>query len=282
MKNRPAKSDCVDIIAQLDMPDPGHPDDFSFSIGGMVDNPTEYTLEEIRKLPGRTVRAVTECAGNDGEFFDYIKPGSNMKKPSLRVVQAEEGGWRQTMDSDETPDIEDILQSIPSTGLVSGGEVSMLDAGSVRTRIVGHRRESTDGARLENAKVVIAGGRGVGGREGFEPLNETTRLLGGAVGGSRVACDPGWCPLSRQIGLTGRTVASELYSTVRILAPASCRDPGHTRQSKKFSATSRTQASRCRGASRSEPSTASATCRPAARRSASASRFAPRHRKTVS
>ena len=65
--------------------------------GGMVDCPTEYTLEDIRKLPGRTVRAVTECAGNDGEFFDYIKEGSNMRKPSLRYVQAEEGGWRQTM-----------------------------------------------------------------------------------------------------------------------------------------------------------------------------------------
>ena len=93
---------------------------------------------------------------------------------------------------------------------------SVLDAGSVRTRIVGLKRESTDGARLENANVVIAGGRGVGGREGFEPLNEIARLLGGAVGGSRVACDLGWCPLSRQIGLTGRTVAPELYLAVGI------------------------------------------------------------------
>ena len=93
---------------------------------------------------------------------------------------------------------------------------SVLDAGSVRTRIVGRRREKVDGARLENANVVIAGGRGVGGREGFEPLNEIARLLGGAVGGSRVACDLGWCPLSRQIGLTGRTVAPELYLAVGI------------------------------------------------------------------
>ena len=127
-------TDAYYIVAQLDMPDPVHPDDFSFSIDGMVDSPTQYTLEEIRKLPGRTVRAVTECAGNDGEFFDYIKPGSNMKKPSLRVVQAEEGGWRQTMDSDETPDIEDIRQSIPSTGLVSGGEWTGVQLGSVLER----------------------------------------------------------------------------------------------------------------------------------------------------
>ena len=115
-------TDAYYIVAQLNMPDPVHPDDFSFTIGGMVDNPTEYTLDEIRKLPGRTVRAVTECAGNDGEFFDYIKEGSNVTKPSLRFVQAEEGGWRQDMDGDEKPDIESILQSIPTTCLVSGGE----------------------------------------------------------------------------------------------------------------------------------------------------------------
>ena len=93
---------------------------------------------------------------------------------------------------------------------------SVLDVGSVRTRIVGRKRESADGVRLENANVVIAGGRGAGGREGFEPLNELARLLGGAVGASRVACDLGWCPLSCQIGLTGRTVAPELYLAVGI------------------------------------------------------------------
>ena len=139
-------TDAYYIIAQLNMPDPVHPDDFSFSIDGMVDSPTQYTLEEIRKLPGRTVRAVTECAGNDGEFFDYIKPGSNMKKPSLRVVQAEEGGWRQAMDSDETPDIEDIRQSIPSTGLVSGGEWT-----GVQLRSVLERAAIQEGAVLRGA-----------------------------------------------------------------------------------------------------------------------------------
>ena len=115
-------TDAYYVIAQLNMPDPVHPDDFSFSIGGMVDNPIEYTLEEIRKFPGRTVRAVTECAGNDGEFWDYIEEGKNVPKPSLRIVQAEEGGWRQSGDGEEALDINNILQSIPTTGLVSGGE----------------------------------------------------------------------------------------------------------------------------------------------------------------
>ena len=93
---------------------------------------------------------------------------------------------------------------------------SVLDADSVRTRIVGRERESARGVRLENAGVVIAGGRGVNGPEGFKPLDELARLLGGAVGASRVACDLGWCPPPYQIGLTGRTVAPELYLAVGI------------------------------------------------------------------
>ena len=65
---------------------------------------------------------MTECAGNYGEFWDYIEEGKNVPKPSLRIVQAEEGGWRQSGDGEEALDINNILQSIPTTGLVSGGE----------------------------------------------------------------------------------------------------------------------------------------------------------------
>ncbi len=116
-------TDAYYIVAQLNMPDPVHPDDYSFTVGGMVDNPIEYTLEDLRKLPGgRTVRAITECAGNDGEFWDYLKEGSNTKKPSLRVVQNEVGGWNNMGDDGDVPDIDAILAAIPSTCLVSGGE----------------------------------------------------------------------------------------------------------------------------------------------------------------
>ena len=93
---------------------------------------------------------------------------------------------------------------------------SILDSASVRTRIAARERESASGVRLENAHVVIAGGRGVGGPQGFEHLDDLAALLGGAVGASRVACDLGWCPQSYQIGLTGRTVAPELYLAVGI------------------------------------------------------------------
>jgi len=72
------------IVTQLDMPEPVHPDDWSFEIAGEVERPMTLTLADLRMLPGRTVRAVTECAGNDEGFFDYEARGA--RKPSRRYV----------------------------------------------------------------------------------------------------------------------------------------------------------------------------------------------------
>ena len=91
-----------------------------------------------------------------------------------------------------------------------------LDATAIRTRIVARKREVADGMRLEDAKVIVAGGRGLNGADGFGVLADLARVLGGAVGASRVPCDLGWCPRSWQIGLTGRTVTPELYIAVGI------------------------------------------------------------------
>jgi electron transfer flavoprotein alpha subunit len=73
-----------------------------------------------------------------------------------------------------------------------------------------------EGLSLEQAKVVVAGGRGLGGSEGFSDLTKLAETLGGAVGASRVACDLGWCPRSWQIGLTGKTVTPNLYIAIGI------------------------------------------------------------------
>jgi electron transfer flavoprotein alpha subunit len=67
------------------------------------------------------------------------------------------------------------------------------------------------GVSLATARVVVGGGRGVGGPDGFAPLEELARLLGGVVGVSRVVTSQGWRPHTQQVGQTGTKITPELY-----------------------------------------------------------------------
>lgn len=64
---------------------------------------------------------------------------------------------------------------------------------------------------LEGAQIIVSGGRGVGGPEGFAPLRELAEALGGTVGASRAAVDAGWIAHAHQVGQTGKTVSPKLY-----------------------------------------------------------------------
>ncbi len=91
-----------------------------------------------------------------------------------------------------------------------------LDASAIRQKVVGRVKEEAEGIKLEDAQLVVCGGRGMGSAEAFGVLYDLAKVLNGAVGASRPPCDSGWVPANLQIGLTGKMVGPTVYIGVAL------------------------------------------------------------------
>jgi electron transfer flavoprotein alpha subunit len=80
----------------------------------------------------------------------------------------------------------------------------------IPTKVAGFK-ESEGGVSLADASIIVSGGRGVAGPEGYDPLRELAQVLNAALGASRAAVDAGWIPYEHQVGQTGKTVSPDLY-----------------------------------------------------------------------
>jgi electron transfer flavoprotein alpha subunit len=91
-----------------------------------------------------------------------------------------------------------------------------VDKAMIKSQLVETVKEEAEGIKLEEAKVIVAGGGGIGGSDGFNMLKELAALLKGALGVTRVPCDEGWMPISLEIGQTGHITSPDLYIAVGI------------------------------------------------------------------
>ncbi|MGM1048927.1 MAG: electron transfer flavoprotein subunit alpha/FixB family protein [Bacillota bacterium] len=165
---------------------------------------------------GRDLAPLTAASMSAGQISDvtaievedgnasFTRPLYAGKAFEKRVFQS--GPWVVTIRPNNIPAAE------PSS---DGGSSNIVDiaypAPSLRTIVKDVVRKTTGKIDLAEAKIVISGGRGVKGADGFKPLEELADLLGGAVGASRGACDAGYCDYALQIGQTGKVVTPEIY-----------------------------------------------------------------------
>jgi len=141
----------------------------------------------------------------------------------LRTKPVFGGNAQATFTCDSYPQIATVRDKVmapPEPNASKQGEVITIDAGldpsAIRTRLLKRVQENEAGVRLEDASIIVSGGRGIGSAEGFNQLQELAALLKGAVGASRPACDNRWLAPNRQVGITGKIVNPDLYIAIAL------------------------------------------------------------------
>lgn len=167
----------------------------------------DLTPKLAAKLDTGLVSDVVDIEVN-GERVEYTRPIYSGKAFEKKIIT--DGLTFVTIRPNNIP----ILDRDESrSGDITTKEVDVAD---IRTIVKDVVRKASKGVDLSEARVVVAGGRGVKSADGFKPLYELAEVLGGAVGASRGACDAEYCDYSLQIGQTGKVVTPDLYIAVGI------------------------------------------------------------------
>ena len=111
-----------------------------------------------------------------------------------------------------------VVTAVPADapGTVDSATAAATSRGLPAVEVVDRISEAGAAAPIEEARIIVSGGRGVGGPDGFKLVEQLAEVLGGAVGATRAAVDSGWIGYSQQIGQTGKIVKPELYLALGI------------------------------------------------------------------
>ena len=157
-------------------------------------------------------------AGLNWDLVDLTESGGDARRQAARAGGLRVG--RRGVDLDAAPcSLPERRVRSPSRAAGSAEvrplEVS-LEEYSLLAELVEPAVVEASGPSIEDADVVVAGGRGLGAPEGFRAVEELAEALGGAVAATRAVVDAGWYPYSTQVGQTGKTVSPKLYVAVGI------------------------------------------------------------------
>jgi electron transfer flavoprotein alpha subunit len=157
-------------------------------VGARVDAPLAANVTDAQ-LNGDALELTRQRWGGSLLEESRLRGSPKLLTVAPHAVDAEPGGMETQVD-DFTPGLDDS---------------------HFRVRVARREEPEAGAIRLDTARVVVGGGRGVGSKEGFGVLEELAGLLGGAVGGARVVTTLGWRPHSDQVGQTGARIAPDLY-----------------------------------------------------------------------
>lgn len=153
------------------------------------------------------------------EVVDFIQDGEKLKW--VRPIYGDKAYGEYTTTRTKTvvgirPKSQDpAVPDVTRTGEIIPVDYNPSEEKAV-TKLVEKIQTSLSGIRLEDARIIVSGGRGVGGPDGFQVLQGLANVLGATIGASRAACDAGWVPSNLQVGQTGAVVAPDLYIAVGI------------------------------------------------------------------
>ena len=202
--------------------EPGHLD-------GYAPRAWARALAGLAAQTGATaVVAAATDRGNEVLAYLGALTGLPMAANCVEAVPADDGGYRlvrhrwagllfEEASLDGSPALLTVAtEAVAAVPVADPGALAVhpcapdLDGDDLRVRATETAGHSS-GASLATARVVVGGGRGVGGPDGFAPLEELAGLLGGVVGVSRVVTSEGWRPHRQQVGQTGTKITPELY-----------------------------------------------------------------------